>query len=76
MWRTSASSSLSPDESPPHTAATRCPADAALRTPPPGKDLFRGGGRFKSSEEDEVGEAEEAREEWCRMVETRPVFTL
>ena len=74
MWRTSASSSLSPDESP-CMAVTRCPADAALRTPPPGKDLFRGGGKFESSEE-EVGEAEEAREEWCRMVETRPVFTL
>ena len=75
MWRTSASSSLSPDESP-RTAATRCPADAALRTPPPGKNLFRGGGKFESSEEDEDGDAEDAREEWCRMVETRPVFTL
>ena len=66
MSRTSWSSSLSPEES--HTWSE----GGALRIA--GKVFFRSG-KLESSEEDE-GDAEDALEEWCKMVETRPVFTL
>ena len=66
MSRTSWSSSLSPEESQHTWLSGRTPA---------GRDFFRSG-KFESSEEDDDGDAEDALEEWCRMVETRPVFTL
>ena len=66
MSRTSWSSSLSPEES--HTWSEG--AEGRI----PGKGLFCSG-KFEPSDEDE-GDVEDALEEWCKMVETRPVFTL
>ena len=71
MSRTSRSSSLSAEES------------GEQRAPPShsrAKLLGGGGARLcagrKLGSSDDEGDVEDGREEWCRMVETRPVLTL